>query len=85
MSSLTDIYVRDKWSGEIHRVGDDQHDQLTIGKDGNLHYYNLQNGDGCSTGDTPRDQSGYEFVPNVDEYGYNCDPREEEHEQRNSE
>lgn len=85
MSSLTDIYVRDKWSGEIHRVGDDQHDQLTIWNDGHLHYYNLQNGEGCSTGDTPRDQSGYEFVPNVDEYGYNCDPREKEHEQRNSE
>ena len=85
MSSLTDIYVRDKWSGEIHRVGDDQHDQLTIWKDGNLHYYNLQNGDGCSTGDTLRDGCGYEFVPNVDDYGYNCDPREEEHEQRNSE
>lgn len=50
MSSLTDIYVRDKWSGRIHRVGDDQHDQLTIWKD-----------------------------------GYNCDPREEEYEQRNSE
>ena len=80
VSGLTDIYVRDKWSGGIHRVGDDQHDQLTIWNDGQLHYYNLQNGDGCSTGDTPRDQSGYEFVPNVDEYGYNCDPREEERE-----
>ena len=85
VSGLTDIYVRDKWSGGIHRVGDDQHDQLTIWNDGQLHYYNLQNGDGCSTGDTPRDQSGYEFVPNVDEYGYNCDPREKENEQRNSE
>lgn len=31
------------------------------------------------------DGCGYEFVPNVDDYGYNCDPREEEHEQRNSE
>ena len=80
VSGLTDIYVRDKWSGGIHRVGDDQHDQLTIWNDGQLHYYNLQNGDGCSTGDTPRDQSCYEFVPNVDEYGYNCDPREEERE-----
>lgn len=76
MSSLTDIYVRDKWSGEIHRVGDDQHDQLTIWNDGQLHYYNLHNGDGCSTGDTRRDGCGYEFVPNVDDYGFNYDPRE---------
>lgn len=76
--TLTDIYVRDKWSGGIHRVGEDQHDQLTIGEDGQLHYYNLQNGDGCSTGDTRRDGCGYEFVPNVDDYGYNCDPREGE-------
>ena len=84
MSRLTDIYVRDKWSGRIHRVGDDQHDQLTIWEDGNLHYYNLQNGDGCNTR-CHGEGYGYEFVPNVDEYGYNFDPREEEHEQRNSE
>lgn len=76
MSSLIDIYVRDKWDGEIHRVGDDQHDQLTIGTDGQLHYFNLHNGDGCSTGDTRRDGYGYEFVPNTDEYGFNCDPRQ---------
>lgn len=76
MSGLIDIYVRDKQSGRIHRVGDDQHDQLTIGEDGHLHYFNLHNGDGCSTGDTRRDGCGYEFVPNVDDYGFNYDPRE---------
>lgn len=74
--SLIDIYVKDRESGRIHRVGDDQHDQLTINKEGELMYYNLQNGDGCSTRNDPR--SGYEFVPNIDEYGYNMDPREEE-------
>ena len=74
--SMTDIYVRDKFSGRIHRVGDDQHDQLVIGGDGHLHYLNLQNEDGCSTGDTRRDGCGYEFVPNVDVYGFNYDPRE---------
>ena len=30
MSGLIDIYVRDKQSGRIHRVGDDQHDQLVM-------------------------------------------------------
>lgn len=71
--SLIDIYIRDKQTGLIHRVGDDQHDHLTINDKGELSYMNLQNGDGCRTG---HDGGGYEFVPNQDEYGYNCDPRE---------
>lgn len=71
---LIDIYVRDKVTNEIRRVGDDQHDMLTITDANELVYHNLQNGDGCRTGD---DCGGYEFVPNEDEYGYNADPREE--------
>lgn len=74
--SLISIYVRDKQSERIHRVGDDQHDQLVIGGDGHLHYLNLHNGDGCTTGERGEGY-GYEFVPNVDDNGYNCDPREE--------
>ena len=69
--SMIDIYVRDKQSGRMHRVGDDIHDMLTINDDGQLCYHNLQNGDGCHTGDNI---CGYEFVPNQDEYGYNCVP-----------
>lgn len=72
--SLIDIYVRDKETDEIHRVGDDPHDMLTITDANELSYHNLHNGDGCRTGD---DCGGYEFVPNEDEHGYNADPREE--------
>lgn len=75
--SLTDLYVRDKQTGEIRRIGDDRHDQLTINDKGQLCYYNQQNGDGCRTGDNC---GGYEFVPNQDEYGYNADPRKGEQE-----
>ena len=70
--SLTDIYIRDKENGMVRRVGDNQHDMLTINDEGQLCYYNLQNGDGCRTGEP---SGGYEFVPNEDMYGYNCDPR----------
>lgn len=74
--SLTDIYVQDKVTGEVHRVGDNQHDMLTVDDYGQLKYTNLQNGEGCST-DTPSNfawQDGYEFVPNEDYYGYNINP-----------
>lgn len=74
---LTDIYIRDKVSGEIRKVGDNRHDMLTITDDDQLCYYNLQNGDGCRTGrNSYNSDSGYEFVPNEDAYGYNMDPRE---------
>lgn len=54
---LTDIFVRDKFDGRIHRVGDDQHDSLLV-RDGVVSYYNLQNGCG-----TLEDGTGeYEFV-----------------------
>ena len=72
---LTALYVRDKSTGIIRMVGDDMHDMLTI-RDGKLYYHNLQNGDGCSLGGP--DIGGYEFVENVDDHGYNCDPRENE-------
>ena len=58
----------------LQRIGDNPHDMLTINDRGELCYQNLQNGDGCRTGD---DSGGYEFVPNEDEYGYNADPRKE--------
>lgn len=72
--SLIDLYIND--SGRIRRIGDNQHDQLTIDNKGRLRYYNLQNGDGCTLGEK-REHDGcfYEFVSNEDEYGYNYDPR----------
>ena len=73
--SLIDLYIND--CGTIRRIGDNCHDQLTIDEDGRLRYYNLQNGDGCTLGvKREHDECFYEFVPNVDEYGFNCDPRE---------
>ena len=72
--SLIDIYIRDKESNIVRRVGDNRHDMLTINEQGQLCYYNLQNGGGCRTGEEP--QGWYEFVPNEDRYyGYNIDPR----------
>ena len=72
MSNI-DLYIKDKDLNLIRRIGDDPHDMLTINDKGQLCYYNLQNGDGCRTVEEPQDW--YEFVPNEDMYGYNCDPR----------
>ena len=71
--SLVDLYIKDTDHNEIHRIGDNPHDMLTI-KVGKLHYANLQNGGGCTLGEEPMDW--YEFVDNTDDYGYNYDPRE---------
>lgn len=60
--ALTDLYVRDKRSGQIHRVGSDRHDSIWVSPYGVVHYQNLQNGDGCS-GDGKNDNDGYVFVP----------------------
>lgn len=76
MSSLIDLYIND--SGRIRRIGDNCHDQLTIDDEGRLWYHNLQNGDGCILGEEREHDEGecfYEFVANMDEYGYNYDPR----------
>lgn len=55
---LTDIYVRDKSDGSIHRVGDDCHDSLDV-RDGIVSYYNLQNGEGTG------EHGDYEFVDSM--------------------
>ncbi len=62
--SLTDLYVMDKSNGVIHRIGDNQHDSFWVDREGVLHYYNLQNGDGCSgDGYENGKLSGYAFLP----------------------
>lgn len=60
---MTDFYVRDKETGRIHRVGDDEHDSVWVDHDGTLHYYNLKDGDGCDAVSILDDESGYEFCP----------------------
>ena len=62
-SSLCDFYVMDKETGRIHRVGDEQHDAIWVSEEGELHYMNLQNGDGCSGKSHLNEGDGYEFIP----------------------
>ena len=69
---LTSLYIRDKQSGVVRRIGDDQHDMLCIDS-GKLFYHNLHNGEGCFLVVLNGD---YEFVDNVDDHGYSADPRE---------
>lgn len=94
--SFINLYIRDKYSGTIHRIGDDPHDCLSVDEEGTIHYHNLQCGDGCIgyksvNRETLADKypdtdwgersgeytSGYEFVPNENEYGYPYNPMEE--------
>lgn len=57
-----DLYIRDKDSGRIHRVGDECHDALWVDVDGTVHYSNLQNGDGCADHSQIDPNAGYEFM-----------------------
>jgi hypothetical protein len=75
MSLFCELYVRDKYSGRIHRVGDDVHDSLWVDEAGTVHYHNMQNGDGCpafKSINTKKDingdgyEYGFEFVPMMD-------------------
>ena len=61
--STTNLYIRDKDSGRIHRVGDECHDALWVDTDGTVYYSNLQNGDGCSHHSRTDKNAGYEFMP----------------------
>lgn len=71
---VCDFYVKDKYSGKIHRVGDNVHDAIWVDNEGTLHYHNLQNGDGCIGYKSINKEKvsiqgyedykyGYEFVP----------------------
>lgn len=44
---MIDLWIRDKYSGRIHKIGDDPHDCLVVDEEGTVHYLNLHNGDGC--------------------------------------
>lgn len=56
----TDIYVQEKQSGNIHKLGTDPHDAIWVDRNGIVRYMNLQNGDGCS-GDGNDEGFGYRF------------------------
>lgn len=64
---LTDIYVKDRISGLIHKVGSDKHDSMWVDENGTVHYFNLKSGDGCTGFESAHDkEAGYEFVPSED-------------------
>lgn len=68
---LCDMYVIDRESGDIHKIGDDTHDSIVI-MGGEVHYHNLQNGDGGTCRDDK--DCGYCIIESrhgmlEDEYG----------------
>lgn len=65
--SNTDLYIRDKTSGRVHRIGDDPHDSLWVDHKGTVHYMNLQCGDGAGPYSQLDQRAGFEFVSS--EYG----------------
>jgi len=56
-NTLSRLFVLDKSDGRIHRIGDERHDSLCV-MDGEIHYHNMQNGDGGTT----EDKEGYGYV-----------------------
>lgn len=56
----TGIYIQEKQSGKIHKLGTDPHDAIWVDENGVVHYMNLQNGDGCS-GDGDHEGYAYRF------------------------
>ena len=64
--SLCNLYVMDKHDKRIHRIGKEDHDSLVVFSDGEIHYYNLQNGDGG----TAKDEEGMGYVILKSDCGY---------------
>ena len=61
--SLTDLYVKDRHTGLVHKVGTNKHDSLWVDSYGTVCYQNLQNGDGCGSASKIDEEAGYEFIP----------------------
>lgn len=57
---LTDLYVIDMESRKIYRVGDNPHDSLSV-INGEVRYFNMQNGDGGGVND-----GGYRILKTED-------------------
>ena len=85
--SLTNLYIRDKYHGTIHRIGDNPHDCLTVDENGTVHYHNLQNGDGCIGYMSVNRETLADKYPETDwgtragefTYGYEFVPNEDEY------
>ena len=56
--TLCSLWVMDKYSKRIHRIGDGWHDSLSSDIYGEVHYVNMQNGDGGGV----KDVEGYGYV-----------------------
>lgn len=61
--SLIDLYVKDRHTGLVHKVGTNKHDSLWVDSYGTVYYQNLQNGDGCGSASKTDKEAGYEFIP----------------------
>lgn len=68
-NGLCDLYVLDKTDRTIHRVGEGSHDSLTAYAQDEVHYCNMQNGDGGGV----VDECGYGYVILKSDDGYLCD------------
>ena len=56
--TLCSLWVIDKYSRKIHKIGEGWHDSLSSDVHGEVHYVNMQNGDGGGV----RDEAGYGYV-----------------------
>lgn len=68
-NGLCDLFVLDKADRTIHRVGEGSHDSLTAYAQDEVHYENMQNGDGGGV----KDEDGYGYVILKSDNGYLCD------------
>jgi len=62
----TNIYVRDRYSGTVHRVGEDVHDRLSVDENGTVHYENMQNGEGCIGFESLKKETIGEKYPDIE-------------------
>ena len=82
-----DLWIRDKYSGRVHKIGTDVHDCLSVDKSGTVHYRNLQNGDGCIAYLSTNKEKLSDRYPDHDwgdrkdeyVYGYEFVPNEDEY------
>ena len=61
MSSI-DLYIKDRGTGIIHRIGDDPHDSLYVDHNGSVHYFNMHCGDGAGPYSLLNRENGFEFI-----------------------
>lgn len=57
-----DLYIKDRSSGQIHRIGDDPHDSLYVDHNGSVHYFNIHCGDGAGPYSMMDKKAGFEFI-----------------------